>query len=538
MRGRLVESLGVLLVFAGLTVALTWPQAARLGTHVPSFDDSLLSIWRIAWIAHAIDSPASLADANIFHPEQRTLAYTDAVLLQGLIATPFLRAGSSPVLVYNLLILGSIALSAASMYVLAVRCTHSRAGGLVAGTIFAFATYRFDHYMHLELQATVFMPLALWFLDRAFETRTWRDMTGFGGCLLLQLFSGIYYTVFLATALAVAIPVRWLSLPAPARGQFARQFGVVVIVAAVCALPYLSLYLKNRTTVGERSDADVRMYSATLVNYLSSEPSNLAHGAWGDRLGRSERRLFPGIAALGLAVMGLWGWSARKTTIALIGGVGFVISLGLNTPIYAGLREVLFTYRGLRAPARAAILVLLAVSLFAAYGWALALRRYPRWRVAGTGLLIAVLTLEYASLPPGWLVLSTRPSPLATWLAQQPRSVVVELPLPRADALHTIQDGLYMYASTFHWQPILNGYSGFYPTSYIELLERTRDFPSSEAIAYLKQRRVDLIVLHAQFMKPDQVGRWAAALAARRDVDQVAQFPGAGGDDLVFRLRR
>ena len=132
----------------------------------------------------------------------------------------------------------------------------------------------------------------------------------------------------------------------------------------------------------------------------------------------------------------------------------------------------------------------------------------------------------------------TQAPALAHWLAQQPRSVVVELPLPKADALHTIQDGLYMYASTFHWQPILNGYSGFYPRSYLELLEETKSFPASPALAYLKRRRVDYIVLHGRFMKPDEFGRWAAALAARSDVEQVAQFPEPGGDDLVFRLRR
>ena len=246
----------------------------------------------------------------------------------------------------------------------------------------------------------------------------------------------------------------------------------------------------------------------------------------------------PIIAAIGLALIGLRGWSPRKTTIALIGLIALVLSLGLNTPIYGWVREVVFTYRGLRAPGRAGILVLLAVSLFAAYGWAAVLARFPRWRVVGTGLLMAVLTLEYVSTPRELLPLPTRPPALAQWLAQQPRSVVLELPLPKADALHTIQDGLYMYASTFHWQPMLNGYSGFYPRSYLELLEETKSFPDSAALAYLKRRRVDLIVLHGQFMKPDEFGRWAAALAARSDVEQVAQFPEQGGDDLVFRLKR
>ena len=161
VRPRFVETLGVLLVFGTLTVALTWPQAALLATAVPSFDDSLLSIWRITWIAHAIGSGLPVADANIFYPESRTLAYTDAVLLQGMLATPFLLAGASPVLVYNLLILGSIALSGAAMYLLARHLTGSWPASFVAGTIFAFVTYRFDHIMHLELQATVFMPLAI-----------------------------------------------------------------------------------------------------------------------------------------------------------------------------------------------------------------------------------------------------------------------------------------------------------------------------------------------------------------------------------------
>lgn len=535
---RAAEAALVLAFFAGLTVAFTWPQAAHLRTHVPWFDDALLSIWRISWIAHALGSSAPLTDANIFHPELRTLAYTDAVLLQGLLASPFIIAGASPVLVYNLLVLSSMALSGAAAYLLARRWTGSQAGALVAGTIFTLVTFRFDHYMHLELQATVFLPLALWFLDRAFDRRRWADMAGFGASMLLQLLSGIYYTVFLATALAIAIPLRWRGLPAEARVRFATQLGAVAAVCAVCALPYLNLYLQNRATVGERSDVDVLRYSATPINYLSSDPANAMYGALTERLGRSERRLFPGALAMVLAGIGLCGWSARKTSAATLGLVGLVLSFGLNTPIYGLLRTVVFTYGGLRAPARAAILVMLAVAVFAAWGWSAVLARRPRWRVIGTALVTSALLVEYATLPSGWLVLPTRPPAVALWLKQQPRSVVVEYPLPRADALHTIQDGLYMYASIFHWQPLLNGYSGFYPRSYIELLERTRTFPADDALAYLRERQVDLIVLHGRFLKPDVFGEWAAALAARPDTEQVAQFPEAGGDDLVFRLRR
>ena len=535
---RLLVTTGVIGLFVALTVALTWPQAAHLRTHVPPYDDSLLSIWRISWIAHALTSGVPLVNANIFHPELRTLAYTDAVLLQGLVGAPFIRGGASPVMVYNLLILSSIALSGAAMCLLAQRLTGRLASGIVAGTIFAFVTFRFDHFMHLELQATIFLPLAIWFLDRAFESGRWRDMAGFGASLVLQVLSGIYYAVFLATALAVAIPWRWISLPPDRRLQFAKQIGVVALVSGVVAAPYLAIYMQNRSSVGERADGEVRLYSATPLNYLSSDPANVLHGAWSEGLGRSERRLFPGFLALGLAAFGMWGWSSRKNTVVIIGAVGFVLSMGLNTPIYTLLRELVFTYRGLRAPARAAALVYLALAVLAGYGWRAVLTKRPRWTVIGTALVVGLLSLEYLTQLPPWLVLPSQPPAVARWLSQQPRSVVVEFPLPRADELHTIHDGMYMYASIFHWQPLLNGYSGFYPRSYIELIEEMREFPSDAAIRYLKRRDVDLIVLHGTYMKPDELGAVAAALNGRSDTNLVAEFQERGGPDIVFRLSR
>ncbi len=528
----------VVAFYGVLAVAFTWPHVLGLHRWVPSHDDPLLSIWRISWIAHALTTGAPLADTNIFHPETRTLAFTDGVLLQGVVATPFIAAGVSPVLVYNVLMLACLALSGAATYLLALRFTGSRPGALLAGCIFAFATFRVDHYMHLELQATVFLPLALYFLDRAFESGRWRDMAGFGAAVVLQVLSGIYYAVFLATALLFALPWRWWHLPNDRRRSFAAQLTVVALAAGVITGPYLWLYVQNRSAVGERSSTETAQWSATPENYLASDDHNLLYGPLTGHLGRAERRLFPGLAALTLAAIGLRAWHARKTQLAIIATVGLLVSFGVNTPIYTVLRDVLVVYRGLRAPARASLLVLLAVAVLAAYGWAAILRRRPSWARAGTAVMLGVLALEYASRPPEWLELPTEPPAVARWLAQQPRSVVLELPLPTADALHTTWDGLYMVASTKHWQPLVNGYSGFHPRSYLRLTECLRSFPSDESIAYLRERQVDLIVIHSAFMPDERPGQWAAALTAHPDIDPVAEFHEHGGPDLVFRLRR
>ncbi len=163
------------LLFLGLTLAMTWPQAQHLSSRVHDSDDSLLSIWRLSWVAHILPlSPLDLLNGNIFHPETRTLAYSDAVLLQGFAAAPLIWSGLSPIAVYNGLLLLSIALSGWAMWLYATRVTGNAWAGVLAGIAFAFVPFRFDHFMHLEMQATFFLPLTLLGLERTLETRSRR----------------------------------------------------------------------------------------------------------------------------------------------------------------------------------------------------------------------------------------------------------------------------------------------------------------------------------------------------------------------------
>ena len=94
-----------------------------------------------------------------------------------------------------------------------------------------------------------------------------------------------------------------------------------------------------------------------------------------DRSGQPSDGCSPVSSALAIAGVGLIGLDRRRVTLLVIGVTGFVISLGLNTPLYEPLRSVLFIYRGLRAPARASILVFLALAALAAFGWARLERR-------------------------------------------------------------------------------------------------------------------------------------------------------------------
>ena len=537
---RFGGQVSALLLFTGLTLAMTWPQAQHLSTRVHDSDDSLLSIWRISWIAHILPrNPLDLLNGNIFHPEPRTLAYSDAVLFEGVAAAPLIWSGVSQVAVYNLVLLLSIALSGWAMWLYATHLTGQAWAGVLAGIAFAFVPFRFDHFMHLELQATFFLPLTLLGLERTLETRSRRAAALTAAAFAGQVFAGIYYAVFLATVLMVVVPVRLRALDGGARVQFARAMLPAFTVVLIVITPYLLAYVSNRNTLGERQDSDIAMYSASWSNYLSATPENVVHGGWSAGLGRNERRLFPGVIALTLAIIGVAGLDRRRVTLILTGAVGLIVSLGFNTPLYEPLRTILFPYRGLRAPARASILVFLAIAGLAAYGYARLTRAQSRavTALAATALSAAML-IEYRHPLHAWLTLPAEAPQVYRWLATQPRSVVAEVPFAAPDRLDSIFDGLYMFNSTYHWQPIVNGYSGFFPRTFMELAEQTRGFPDDRSIEYLKGRGVDLIVVHGGLLGVDRYGEVTAALLERSDVEATVQFDEPSGSDMVFRLRR
>jgi hypothetical protein len=227
----------------------------------------------------------------------------------------------------------------------------------------------------------------------------------------------------------------------------------------------------------------------------------------------------------------------RRITLVVVGATGFLISLGLNTPFYSALGSLLFIYNGLRAPARASILVCLALAGLAAYGWTRIEGSLKRWAPAAAIVVALALLGEYATAQSRWYIPGPTP-PVTRWLAGQPRSVVIELPLTTSDRLDLVPDGVYMFRSIEHWQPLLNGYSGFFPSSYLELTERMRSFPDEASIDYLKARQVDLVVVHGALYAPDVLGQIISVLLARPDFEATAQFAETRGPDLVFRLRR
>lgn len=489
--------------YLAIVVFLTWPQAVAMSS-VPMHHDTLFSVWRIAWVAHqVIRDPLHLFDANIFAPEPRTLAYSDAVLLQGLASAPLIWLGVPPVVAYNALVLVSFVACGLGMALLAWELTRRREAALVAGLVFGFAPFRFDHLIHLEMLWAPWMPLACYALHRVFERRRGADGRWLGLLVALQVVSCIYYGVFLVTILSVIGIVVAVGQGLRRQPLPLRPLAAAIAVAGLVAVPYMAPYVVNAKVVGERSIDETREYSATPGNYLSAPVQNWLWGWTSSRYGANEKQLFAGATALGLAVIGVAPpFSTVRVAYAAATLAAADMSLGVNGHLFPVLRQYVFIYRGLRVPARFGMATLLGIAVLAAMGTARLVRAieipFPRRGAVGaSAVLVMALLGEYLVSALPLVPLPTRAPLVYRWLAEQPPGTVVELPLPRSSALPG-DEAEYQYASVFHWKTLANGYSGSYPPSYLAFIDRMPSLPDREAVRMLRDRNVRYVLIHTK----------------------------------------
>src|SRR5262245_25346018 len=459
---------------AALTVLLY--QQVRQLDYVPELGDPLFSIWRVGWVNHQLfTDPRHLFDANIFYPERLTLTLSDPIVLPALMGAPLLAIGVHPVVVYNLLLVSAFWFSGIAVYLLVERLTASPRAAFIAGLIYACCGYRFDHYSHLELQMTQWMPLGLlalhllWGGDAGSGARDpgsgvrgsqqWLYAFAFAAALVAQLYSSMYYGVFFVVY-AAAIGAGLLIVHRPSVRRLVLPLLASAMVAAIAAVPLIRAFTAAEPIKGERSVDEVQHYSAVPDDYLRVNRYSML---WRNVLHHPapERTMFPGAAPFTLAIAGMvppFGAVPLVYTAGLL--LSYDGSLGLNGVSYPLFYRFLSPFRGLRSPARFGALVALTLAVLAGFGAkrALAWRQSRLYQRAAFAVLIAFAMVD------AWPALPLQPvwkEPPSTYdvLKDTPNVVIAETPLLDNE----VGNLPFMYFSLWHWTKMVNGYSGFIP---------------------------------------------------------------------------
>jgi hypothetical protein len=532
-----------LALFVALTAVMTYPQVFRMSDGVHDPGDPLMVTWVLSWVAHQLPiAPAHIFDANIFYPERNTLAYSETLLVPGLFAAPLYWLGVAPILIYNLVFLSGFALSGVGVALLVRRLTGNNGAALVAGLVFAFPPYRIDHYAHLQLQQTQCIPLALWAFHRLLDTGRVRDGVLLGVFVAGQMLSCMYYGIFLIPYMAVVCGTLLVAKRTMPRR---RLIGLLVAgaIVTVAMIPAGRAYLSARKVVGERSRDEVATNSATWRNYLAPPEVNLVYGKVFARFMEPERRLFPGFVAVALAVVALWPpLSATRVAYALGLLLAFDVSLGFNGLLYRVLYDYFLPFKALRIPARMGLMVGFSLAVLAGYGAARItdLLKSEGARRAALTLLGLLMLVEYASTPlPLWTAPVRAPESYADLVrdvGDGPKAVIFEFPTG------DLQDPEYLYYSTFHWQNLVNGYSGFFPPSYVKLVKAMRTFPDETAMNMIRSHGARYVVIHGEWLPRGRDERLLAMLDARPDFALISRRPWKrefrNGEISVYRINQ
>jgi hypothetical protein len=239
-----------------------------------------------------------------------------------------------------------------------------------------------------------------------------------------------------------------------------------------------------------------------------------------------------------LLVVGLWPPYDRIRMIHAVGlALAVDLTLGFNGGLFRVLYDWVLPFRGLRVPARADILVLLGTAVFAGFGLTrlMADAMKPRSVAALTAVAIALVSIETLAKP---VLIPAEPeaSVLYTTLKSAPDAVIFEWPVTVPWRLYDMVDVRYMYRSIAHWRPLLNGYSGYYPSSYIHLLFDMRSFPSTATISELQRRGATVVIVHESPGSRPSYGAAVARLLRDPNVQAIAEDKEGTRRVSFFRL--
>jgi hypothetical protein len=564
------------LLYTILTLVSFWPLPRLWQDHLgPDHGDPLFNLYVLKWGAHQIRlGLPDLWNANLFFPARGTLTYSDHLLGPAAQLALFETVVPNAIAGYNFLFLSSFAASAlATCWVLRRSGLSWIASGL-AGWMYACSPFRLSQTPHLQILLAQWIPLTLWFWDRLLAERTAKKAALFLLFYLLNLTGGCYLAYMIHFPLLAILLCRgWAERRALVTSRSLRLVLPVALLAGVAVALIFVPYARVSRELGlSRQASDVAVYGATWASYWSPAGESLYLGegrreavrSWLARHAprsaplffRPENSLFAGFLPTLLALAGVAGaWASRRERqpdlwmrgLALSGFLCFALSF---TVVYERVMELVPGLSGMRVPPRFYAFVSLTLVYFAGRGVDLLLARLRRAGSPSVPSTVAparcatVLAPVFALVLALALVLELAPARLAweplpreeelpqvyAWIRDEPSvHALLELPIFEGP-----DENVYLYASTVHWKPIVNGFSGYIPPLHDLLTARIHFLPDADELALLRQKGVSHLVVHARAAKRRvRLRAWEAELATgpHRLVERVY------GDERHFVYR-
>ena len=477
--------------------AFSLPWLRHMGDAIPTypyFPDEELNVWILSWVSHALlDGQARVLDANIYHPAPAQLTGSEHLFFLQVIFAPLYLLTDQPVLATGIVAFLTYPLSALAMAALLVRLGCSRLVAWLCGLAYAVGILRIPFNFHVLQYPNLFLPLA------ALAALRVRSAPGGKSALwlFLVLLSALLTSFYIAGIVCVALAFWVLADLLVARTKavaFVATVGLSLLAAVLAAGVLLRPYIAR----SEGMVPDIMPFDHSGTFGFWAQIS----GSYWYTQGDPWRVPFAFLALLGLGGRGdaTWRRMALPGLVLCVLGTALVV---LGLPDGLGWLAAQTPLRNLRGWARLLIVTDFGLCLLAAAGLDLCRRRF--------GMRVAIVPIAAFALLTTLLRLTNLNSglrlvPLASteradayravkrYTDEFGRGPLLELPAGIAI------DSEAMLGSTFHWLPLLNGFTGYAPAHARAMRAASDALPDPAAL----QELVDLCHLRWILMRPNQ----------------------------------
>lgn len=517
-------------IYLVLVFASTWPLAGDLSTHLPLGMEKaatvpLFNVWTVWWNAdRAAAGYGGYWDAPMFYPTRNTFAFSEPMPLS-VVAAPVIWITGNRILAYNCLLLIVLWLNGWVAFQL-LRRLHchwivATAGGVIMEML---------PLVHSWIGVLQLVPVfgVLWAFLALYQFGRKPSMSGgvlLGTALAATYLMCAYYGLILLVLLLMG--GGWLVGKRISQQKMWTALYPAIVVCAVFCLPIVLGQVQATAENGFlRPEPYLAGLSAHVADYCAPPwPQLIRIDPPAAMVERTGFKLCPGWIKSAFMVVGIiWGLGSRRrrnwTLFCLtVLVVAFLLSLGPRLHVggwkpYMCLVHHVPGFGQVRNVFRSAVFVQVAVALLAAMGLqagVTGIRRYFRHvavRHAAMGILAVAGLMAAAEIWPPSQPLYPVPSHTLNhdwihWLSTRTPedSIVVCVPFPlMPDVVSYEQEALWLYWGTFHHRRMPNGYSSYFPRTFLDLKMPMAEFPGPETLERLHRLGVDYGVVRRDAM--------------------------------------
>ncbi|MBI5871398.1 MAG: hypothetical protein HZB44_10685 [Actinobacteria bacterium] len=451
---------GITLTLAYLVIALVMTEPLVFhfgGFSMAGLEDGSMSVWNLWWMKYSLvdlgQSP--LFTDYLFYPEGVSLTFHSMPKVQGLFGIP-LQYLAGLTIAYNIIFMTTFLLTALAAYWLVYHLLGERLPAFIAGILFTYCPVRWAHLGHTQLLSTMLIPVYILLVIKGREAleaggkRPWTWFILAGLALAVTAYDTEYYAVFM---LFFSVVYFFFYFPPGWKPELFRRWGMLfaglIVAVAVFAALFSPMLLAVQQELAASGDyftfppSAVAKLSADLLSFFVPPVTMQFLGEVFDFTPISDTT-FLGWLPLLFAVVGVVAFRRRRDTwLWVITAVLFAsMALGPHVVIYRETTSIPGPYllltkmplvNSVRVPGRFTVIVMLAVSILAAYGFS-ALFRYIRgreWHRLAVPVAVALILLGiFIEFKPLYVISSNSAPPVYTEIAASgTNGSVITLPM-------------------------------------------------------------------------------------------------------------